>query len=170
MSREHVTCSKVDYVFPFSSETGGLVRDVALQTGKSDFFLTIDRFLLTHFLDISTTYTVKRLCRCFHTSLAVLYFPQSGICSITEAEYTHTHTHSFMHKVSPLKCVFLPADTGAAVLQGQEQVFPHSARETRRSGRLPPHHNVHQKGDSKKILFALTSSLSYCSQCQKHSF
>lgn len=49
--------------------------------------------------------------------------------------------------MSPLRSMLLSAETGAAVLQGQEQVFPHSACETRRSGRFPPHHYVHQKGD-----------------------
>lgn len=54
-----------------------------------------------------------------------------------------------------MKSEFLSAGTGAAVLQGQEQVFPHAAREARRSGRLPPHHHVHQEGD---FLFKTTLS------------
>lgn len=54
--------------------------------------------------------------------------------------------------MSLVKPLFCSTETAAAVLQRQEQVFPHSAGETRRSGRFPPHHNVHQKGDSRRTL------------------
>lgn len=75
------------------------------------------------------------------------------MCCMTEAEMQQRSS------VSPP--VFVSAEGAAAVLQGQEQVFPHSARETRRSGRFPPHHHVQPQGDSSSSSSSSSSASSH---------
>lgn len=119
------------------SETWGLFSDMALPTGEPEYkqFFNNNKVL--------PSANNERI------SSRVLHHPRSNICSVIEAELIHASS------MSPLRFVFVSAETGAAVLRGQEPVLPHPARETRRAGRFPPHHDVHQKGDSKRTLLPL---------------